>query len=72
VEVDGVQYQAHFVKVALNVQRTPGDTENRLPQVLRGWFGADAGRPGTRHQVAVELRDGTWIMRPLGSTGIQP
>ena len=39
-------------------QRRPqaGDEENQLPRILRGWFGPDAGAPGTRHTVALERR----------------
>jgi len=39
--IDGVRHEGNFVKVALNVVRLPGSQENRLPSILRGWFGAD-------------------------------
>jgi superfamily II DNA or RNA helicase/HKD family nuclease/diadenosine tetraphosphate (Ap4A) HIT family hydrolase len=44
-------YQANFVKVAVNVMQAAGSEDNVLPEVLRGWFGEGAGRPGTTHQV---------------------
>jgi hypothetical protein len=44
-------YQANFVKVAVNVMQAEGGEENLLPELLRGWFGEGAGRPGTTHQV---------------------
>jgi hypothetical protein len=34
--------------------------------VLRGWFGADAGLPGTRHEVALDQVEGGWRVRPVG------
>ncbi|MDQ3347663.1 MAG: DUF3427 domain-containing protein [Acidobacteriota bacterium] len=66
VDIDGQRYEANFVKVAVNVVRRPGQDANELPRILRGWFGADAGAPGTRHSVALEQRDGIWHLRPLG------
>ncbi len=66
VDIDGVPHEADFVKIALNVVRKPGSPENRLPDILRAWFGSDAGRPGTRHQVAVDNKAGTWLLCPLG------
>jgi hypothetical protein len=52
--------------VALNVVRMAGEERNRLPEILRGWFGPDAGSPGTRHEATLEEKDGTWALRPLG------
>ena len=56
VLVDGTGYSANFVKVAINVVRKEQDEENQLPRILRQWFGPDAGAPGTRHPVALELQ----------------
>ena len=42
----------------------PGDDRNRLPEILRGWFGPDAGLPGTRHEVALEQGSDGWQLRP--------
>ena len=44
--------------------RAPGDDRNRLPEILRGWFGPDAGLPGTRHEVALEQGSDGWQLRP--------
>jgi hypothetical protein len=54
VWVDEVLHQANFVKVALNVVTRPGSTENMLPDILRGWFGPQAGQPGRSHAVLFE------------------
>ena len=67
LDIDGKAYEADFVKVALNVVHLPGEDQNRLPEILRGWFGPDAGRPGTRHKVALAEADGHWTLRRLGT-----
>lgn len=61
---DGVEYEADFVKVAVNVMRPRGGGQNVLPEVLRGWFGADAGRPGTLHEVLFVRHGDDLEMRP--------
>jgi len=66
VQIDGTTYEADFVKVALNVVRLPGDNRNRLPEVLRGWFGPDAGLPGTRQEVALEQGNDGWHLLRSG------
>jgi superfamily II DNA or RNA helicase len=62
-------YVADFVKVALIVIKRPEQGENELPGVLSGWFGDEAGAPGTSHLVAFEFKDDTWHMRPAGLAG---
>src|SRR4030095_14354393 len=57
VLIDGRQYQAEFARIAVNVVRAPGSPRNELPALLRGWFGPDAGLPGTSFQVGFELTD---------------
>lgn len=66
VIVGGAAYSANFVKVAINVIHKEGHEENELPPILRRWFGPDAGAPGTRHTVALELKDNRWHLAPLG------
>jgi superfamily II DNA or RNA helicase/diadenosine tetraphosphate (Ap4A) HIT family hydrolase len=69
LRIDGAAYSGNFVKVALNVVRRADqpEGENDLPRLLRGWFGPDAGAPGTRHAVELEQKDaGTWELRPIG------
>ncbi len=67
--IDGKEFEADFVKVALNVVKAPGEDRNRLPEILRGWFGPDAGRPGTLHSVVLEQDEhGTWLLRPSGQS----
>jgi hypothetical protein len=59
-------YEADFVKIALNVIRDQGSKENRLPEVLRSWFGDDAGQPGTSHRVRFHRDGEEWVIAPEG------
>jgi superfamily II DNA or RNA helicase len=59
------QYQANFVKVAVNVLRRAGNEQNELPDLLRSFFGPEAGQPGTTHHVKFEMRDGIYHLVPM-------
>jgi superfamily II DNA or RNA helicase/diadenosine tetraphosphate (Ap4A) HIT family hydrolase len=65
VVADGSEYEGNFVKVALNVVRKEGSETNVLPGLLHGWFGEDAGRPGTNCQVVFERSERGHEARPL-------
>lgn len=69
--VDGQPHIARFVKVACNVLIRPGSDANVLAEVLRSWFGEDAGAPGTHHQVELSsaAADQSWQLRPVDPTG---
>jgi hypothetical protein len=63
---NGRNYVGKFVSRFLNVVRTDRDSEeNALPEILREWFGADAGRPGTRFQVSFEPDGDGLRMEPI-------
>lgn len=66
ITIDGGSYEANFVKIAVNVVRKPGDDANQLPGILRGWFGPDAGAPGTRHEVQLQRKGEAWHLSALG------
>lgn len=68
VVCDNQSYDANFVKIAVNVMRADGSQENVLPRVLRGWFGPDAGLPGTSFRVSLDndSESGEWQLRPIG------
>jgi len=68
VQIDESTYQADFAKIAINVIRKSQDDKNELPRILRGWFGPDAGAPGTRHAVSLRLEGSRWHLAPIGST----
>jgi len=72
VDAAGEALEANFVKIAVNVMRRPGSEENVLPEVLRGWFGQEAGSPGTRQLVEFSQRGGDWSLSAAGqgSTGV--
>jgi hypothetical protein len=67
--VNGEPYTADFAKVALNVITRSEQGGNELPGVLVGWFGDEAGAPGTSHLVTFELKENAWHMRPAGLAG---
>jgi hypothetical protein len=68
ISADGQELEANFVKVALNVVRRPGSEQNILPEILHGWFGEEAGKPGARQRVIFEQSEGSLMMRPLRDT----
>jgi superfamily II DNA or RNA helicase/diadenosine tetraphosphate (Ap4A) HIT family hydrolase len=59
-----VVYTGNFVKIALNVAHRAGQPGNLLGDLLRSWFGADAGQPGTVHFVELVPGEPHWQMRP--------
>jgi superfamily II DNA or RNA helicase len=64
VTVDGERYHANFVKIAVNVMTAEDSDANLLPDLLRRWFGPQAGMPGTTNAVVFERGNGGYIMRP--------
>ena len=61
---NGEEYAGRFVKIALNVATRHEVEGNALPELLRGWFGPDAGQPGTRHSVVLTEGPEGWVMTP--------
>jgi superfamily II DNA or RNA helicase/HKD family nuclease/diadenosine tetraphosphate (Ap4A) HIT family hydrolase len=57
-------YEANFAKIAVNQLREPDGSSNVLAQVLRKWFGPDAGLPGTRFEVAFSPEAAGYFMEP--------
>ena len=73
VVAGGQSYVANFVEQAVNVVRRPGSEDNIIASLLRGWFGADAGAPGTRHHVRLKDNDlGKWLIEPIGAGVLTP
>ena len=72
VEANGKSYEANLVKIAINVLREPGSEENILPRILTGWFGQDAGRPGTNYHVIFEPLEDGLRMRPANERSTAP
>jgi superfamily II DNA or RNA helicase/HKD family nuclease/diadenosine tetraphosphate (Ap4A) HIT family hydrolase len=65
VIADGEEYEAEFVRIAVNVVRRPGEALNVLPDILRKWFGPRAGLPGTRHKVEFTKLKDRYRLAPL-------
>jgi superfamily II DNA or RNA helicase/diadenosine tetraphosphate (Ap4A) HIT family hydrolase len=62
---DGSTWVFKFVKIACNVAAPMGCEENHILQLLRGWFGENAGAPGTNFQVAFTKTDSGWNVEPI-------
>ena len=64
---DGSEWVFRFVKVACNVAHPAdaSDKQNRLPTLLRDWFGPDAGLPGTGFEVELTSEGMTWSVAPM-------
>ncbi len=67
IRADGEEFEADFVKVAVNVIRRGGSSENILPELIRRWFGPDAGHPGTHREVLFERDADRLVMSPRTS-----
>lgn len=61
---DGSKWEFKFVKVACNVAMPAGEKTNRLSDLLRSWFGRNAGLPGTNFTVRFETINDTWHATP--------
>jgi hypothetical protein len=58
---DGAVWRFRFMKEFCNVAPA-GTDRNRLPDLMRTWFGPSAGHPGTRFEVRFSRSpDGWWI-----------
>jgi hypothetical protein len=63
-----------IAKIAINVVRRSGQEQNLLPEILRGWFGQDAGLPGRGERVRLKRGPSGFAMEPLkvsASQGLQ-
>ncbi|HEY8517464.1 MAG TPA: DEAD/DEAH box helicase family protein [Candidatus Binatia bacterium] len=59
---DGSAWRFRFIKDSCSIARPLGTATNQLPDLLRRWFGPDAGRPGTAFRVRfTRSPDGWWV-----------
>lgn len=65
VEVDGVTCEALITRVAINVVRKPGEEMNLLPEILRRWFGDDAGLSSRGERVRLKRDPSGFKMEAL-------
>jgi phage repressor protein C with HTH and peptisase S24 domain len=66
---DNSIWEFKFVKVACNVAKPLDGIKNELGELMRSWFGSNAGLPGTDFKVLFENKQGQWHARP--ATAIQ-
>lgn len=66
----GEQWHFKLMAAACNVAFPVGTPGNRLPELLRDWFGPHAGKPGTRFRVRFSRSATGWRVRPLGSLAL--
>ena len=59
-------WRFRFAKEFCNVARPIGTDRNRLPDLMRRWFGPAAGHPGTRFQVQFSRSPDGWWVAPFG------
>jgi hypothetical protein len=65
ITVGGKEYEANFVKIAVNVIRATSEDGNALPEILRGSFGEEAGQPGTTQRAKFEFGDNGYELTAL-------
>ena len=68
VIADDNSYKANFVRLYVNVLRDETTGQNRLSNLMREWFGEDAGKPGTRYQVVFTKREDHYILIPFAQS----
>jgi len=66
VWVDGVPYLFGFRKIAVNVVRERLGGPNIIGQLMRTWFGVNAGLPGSQHWVELVRHGEGWTLRKDG------
>lgn len=66
VVVDGRPMKAVIAKIAVNVVHEPGNSKNELLDILHGWFGDEAGRPGRGDRVRFHKKENTIVMEAFG------
>ncbi len=63
--IDGERLLVWVRRIAINKVVAPGSRENRLPAILRRWFGDAAGAPGTGFKVWLRRRGDRVSMEPV-------
>ncbi|MBM3823924.1 MAG: hypothetical protein FJ404_13745 [Verrucomicrobia bacterium] len=61
---DGSTWVFRMVRIACNVAGPKGMDANRLGELMRSWFGPDAGMPGTGFKVVFQQSAEGWSVAP--------
>ncbi len=61
---NGTVWRFWFVQIFINVARPVGEQHNQLAELMREWFGPDAGQPGTDFQVEFSKSGDFWQVEP--------
>ncbi len=69
---DASRWKFKFVKVACNVAAPEGEKTNQLSDLLRKWFGLNAGLPGTGFVVRFTKDGDVWSASPVAIAGELP
>ena len=63
---DGAAWRFRMMTQFCNVGRPVGTQQNKLPDLMRKWFGPSAGRPGTAWTVRFRRSPNGWWVEPMG------
>jgi hypothetical protein len=69
---DGSTWVFRFVRIACNVAGPKGADANELGELMRDWFGPDAGMPGTGFKVLFQLASEGWSAKPVATPTAKP
>jgi hypothetical protein len=64
VMIEGQRYVGLFRNIALNKVHQPQSEKNLLPNLLRRWFGTEAGMPGTAQNIIIRRGSVGWEVAP--------
>lgn len=67
---NGSVWVFRFVRIACNVAAPQGTDSNRIGELLRDWFGQDAGLPGTGFTVKFQHSAEGWSVTPIAAPSI--
>lgn len=65
VRIEDEAYETSIEKNMINIVRRPGEDVNFLPEILRHWFGDDAGMPGRGERVKLKRNPSGFEMEAL-------
>nr|WP_144058947.1 DEAD/DEAH box helicase family protein [Rhodopirellula sp. SWK7] len=67
---DGETWEFKMVKIACNVATREGEKKNQLGDLLKRWFGPNAGLPGTDFRVEFRKQNDQWSVKPCDVEGL--